>query len=227
MTDEQMQELLRDAKDSYRVPAEPPIDAMWARIEREAFDASASMPVVYGTGRAVELPSGRSRGVRRWMAPAAGIAATLLVGIGIGRVSKVTPDATSLPPVVDATPSVSVAPPSDPLLRATSEYLAQTVALLASLPRDSVGQKLTADTKFVADARALLGTTRLLMDSPAATDPRMRDLFQDLELVLAQVAQLRTAPRAQELTFIAEAMNERDVVPRLRTVAASYTASGY
>ncbi len=227
MTDEQMQELLRGAKDSYRVPAEPPIDAMWARIERESFDVPASMPVVFGNGRAMEVPTLRPRGVRRWMAPAAGIAATLLVGIGIGRVSKVTPEATPLPPVVEAAPSASVAPPSDPLLRATSEYLAQTVALLASLPRDSVGQKLTADTKFVADARALLGTTRLLMDSPAATDPRMRDLFQDLELVLAQVAQLRTAPRAQELTFIAEAMNERDVVPRLRTVAASYTASGY
>jgi hypothetical protein len=227
MTDEQMQELLRDAKDSYRVPAEPPIDAMWGRIERESFDTPASMPVVYGNGRAMEVPSSRPRGVRRWMAPAAGIAATLLVGIGIGRMSKATPEATQLPPVVEAATSASVAPPSDPLLRATSEYLAQTVALLASLPRDSVGQKLTADTKFVADARALLGTTRLLMDSPAATDPRMRDLFQDLELVLAQVAQLRTAPRAQELTFIAEAMNERDVVPRLRTVAASYTASGY
>lgn len=227
MTDEQMQELLRTAKDSYRVPAEPPIDAMWARIERESFDVPGAMPVVYGTGRAVDVPAHGRRGVRRWIAPAAGIAATLLVGIGIGRVSKVTPEATPLPPVVEAAPSASVAPPSDPLLRATSEYLAQTVALLASLPRDSVGQKLTADTKFVADARALLGTTRLLMDSPAATDPRMRDLFQDLELVLAQVAQLRTAPRAQELTFIAEAMNERDVVPRLRTVAASYTASGY
>lgn len=227
MTDEQMQELLRTAKDSYRVPAEPPIDAMWARIERESFDVPGATPVVYGNVRAVDVPVHGRRGVRRWMAPAAGIAATLLVGIGIGRVSKVTPEATPLPPVVEAAPSASVAPPSDPLLRATSEYLAQTVALLASLPRDSVGQKLTADTKFVADARALLGTTRLLMDSPAATDPRMRDLFQDLELVLAQVAQLRTAPRAQELTFIAEAMNERDVVPRLRTVAASYTASGY
>ncbi len=227
MTDEQMQELLREAKDSYRVPAEPPIAAMWARIEREAFDAPAQVPVVYGNGRGLEIPSLRAHGMRRWLAPAAGIAATLLVGIGIGRVSKESTNGTTLPPVVEAAPSAAVTLPSDPLLRATSEYLAQTVALLASLPRDSVGQRLTADTKFVADARALLGTTRLLMDSPAATDPRMRDLFQDLELVLAQVAQLRTAPRAQELTFIAEAMSERDVVPRLRTVAASYTASGY
>ena len=119
MTDEQMQELLRNAKDSYRVPAEPPIDAMWARIERESFDVPASMPVVYGNGRAMEVPNSRPRGVRRWMAPAAGIAATLLVGFGIGRMSKATPEATQLPPVVEAAPSASVAPPSDPLLRAT------------------------------------------------------------------------------------------------------------
>ena len=45
--------------------------------------------------------------------------------------------------------------------------------------------------------------------------------------MLAQVSRLRTAPRADELTFIAEAMDERDMVPRLRIVTASYTASGY
>ncbi len=224
MNDDRLEQLLRDAKDSYRVPADAPLDAMWARIEREHFDAPA--PMVHWAPEAGREGPPR-RGPRRWMAPAAGIAATLVIGIGIGRMTAL-PVATEVsPPMVQAAPNAPLPAPVDPLQRATSEYLAQTVALLASLPRESAGQRLSADARFVADARALLGTTRLLMDSPAATDPRMRDLFQDLELVLAQVAQLRTAPRAEELTFIAEAMNERDVVPRLRTVAASYSASGY
>ncbi|MNC91213.1 hypothetical protein D3C83_74250 [compost metagenome] len=66
-----------------------------------------------------------------------------------------------------------------------------------------------------------------MLDSPAASDPQLRDLLDDLELVLAQVAKLRSEPRAEELTFITEAMDERAVVPRLRTVAASLSASGY
>ena len=38
MTDERLDELMAQAKHSYRVPAEPPLDSMWARIERETFE---------------------------------------------------------------------------------------------------------------------------------------------------------------------------------------------
>jgi hypothetical protein len=69
--------------------------------------------------------------------------------------------------------------------------------------------------------------TRLLLDSPAASDPRLRDLLEDLELVLAQVARLRASPHAEELTFIAAAMDERDVVPRIRTAAASMSPANF
>lgn len=162
--------------------------------------------------------------------PAVGIAATLLIGVGIGRftapTSVSTPtDVAQLPSVTPTTGPVA-SNVAEPLQRLTFEYVARTVALLDSLPTARLAQ-LGGDARFVANASQLLGTTRLLLDSPAATDPRLRHLLEDLELVLAQVAGLRTAPRAEELTFIAEAMNERDVVPRLRTVAASYTAAGY
>jgi hypothetical protein len=47
--------------------------------------------------------------------------------------------------------------------------------------------------------------------------------LEDLELVLAQVAQLPAASRrnAAELEIINEALEERDVVPRIRTAVAS------
>ncbi len=219
MKDERLDDLLQEATQSYRVPPDAPFDAMWERIEREAFDTP------------------RRRG---WIAPLVGVAATLLAGFGLGRF---TAPAEGLSVGADGAPEViaagvvvsgdrvghgaSAANVAEPLQRATHEYLARAVALLDSLPRSAQGTPLRTDARFVADASQLLATTRLLLDSPAASDPRMRALLEDLELVLAQVSRLRTAPRADELTFIAEAMDERAVVRRLRTVAASYTASGY
>lgn len=224
MTDERLDDLLREAKQSYRVPSKAPFDAMWERIEREAFDG-------------VRRDAARRRG---WLAPLAGIAATLLAGFGVGRLTAPADGrsvgAVGAPEVIAvgmvATgyrvgQGASAANVAEPLQRATYEYLARAVALLDSLPRSAQGTPLRSDARFVADASQLLRTTRLLLDSPAASDPRMRALLEDLELVLAQVSRLRTAPRADELTFIAEAMDERAVVPRLRTVAASYTAAGY
>ncbi len=164
------------------------------------------------------------------MMPAVGIAATLLLGVGIGRFTA-SPAATgtdvaNLPPATDARLQVA-SHVAEPLQRATSEYIDETVALLASLRRDVRTSGSPSNARFVAQATLLLGTTRLLLDSPAASDPQLRDLLDDLELVLAQVAKLRSEPRAEELTFITEAMDERAVVPRLRTVAASLSASGY
>lgn len=221
MKEETLTELLDEAQASYRVPPEAPFDALWERIERDAFDeprALAPMAPRHGTAR----PR------RSWLAPLVGIAATLIVGFGLGRFTAPAPDpvvSRAAAPVASVTPLAPVSDVAEPLQRATYEYLARAVALLDSLPRTSPGEPLRSDTRFVADASQLLGTTRLLLDSPAASDPRMRDLLEDLELVLAQVSRLRTAPRADELTFIAEAMDERAVVPRLRTVTASYTAS--
>lgn len=220
MTDEKLQSLLNEAKDTYRVPADPPLDAMWARIEREHFEGVSDVPTLQSSGRANGV-------ARRWWAPIVAIAATLAIGVGIGRFTAPgAPTVGELPMVRDVS-AQAASLGSDPLQRATSEYIDETVTLLAALPRDSIATLVGGNTKFVAQAALLLGTTRLLLDSPAASDPRLRDLLEDLELVLAQVARLRTTPRAEELTFIAEAMDERDVVPRLRTVAASLSASGY
>lgn len=240
MKDETLDDLLREARQNYRVPPAAPFDALWERIERESFDGPRALVPLHGD--ALVLDGVRRVAPRRrgWLAPLAGIAATLLVGFGLGRVTARTE---GIPAATDAVRTVvgargiltvdrigrgaSAKEVAEPLQRATYEYLARAVALLDSLPRSAQANSLGNDTRFVADASQLLGTTRLLLDSPAASDPRMRALLEDLELVLAQVSRLRTAPRADELTFIAEAMDERAVVPRLRTVTASYTASGY
>lgn len=225
MTDERLKALMDDAARTYRVPADPPLERIWTRVEEEHFGT-------WGARRA-----------RRWLAPAVGIAATLLIGIGIGRFtatgepslmgitgSDAAPrqmtdavSANGAPRALDGAAGDVGSRVSDPLQRTTSAYLDDAELLLASMPREAKG----VDAAFVRDAHRLLTTTRVLLDSPVGADPRLRDMLEDLELILAQVARLQEAPRPDELTFIAEAMDERDMVPRIRTVAAALSYSDY
>jgi hypothetical protein len=82
-----------------------------------------------------------------------------------------------------------------------------------------------ADEQFVAHAGELLTRTRLLLDSPAASDPSMRTLLEDLELVLAQIVHLQNNQSHTELDLINRALEQRDVIPRLRTAAADISAN--
>jgi hypothetical protein len=107
---------------------------------------------------------------------------------------------------------------------ATSRYLGQTAALLTSLP--SGGGSGQVDAQFSAQARDLLQTTRLLLDSPAGDDPDLRALLSDLELVLAQVAGLRSARDREELDLITGALEQRDVLLRLHTVVSQISYAG-
>jgi len=66
----------------------------------------------------------------------------------------------------------------------------------------------------IVNARELLSTTRLLLDS-GVEDPRFRELLEDLELVLAQVVRLRDATPAMDAALIAQALDQREVLPRL------------
>jgi hypothetical protein len=107
---------------------------------------------------------------------------------------------------------------------ATSRYLGQTAALLTALPAEArTGQ---VDAQFAAQARDLLLTTRMLLDSRAGDDPDLRALLSDLELVLAQVAGLRSARDRQELDLITGALEQRDVLPRLQSVVAQIPYAG-
>jgi hypothetical protein len=56
----------------------------------------------------------------------------------------------------------------------------------------------------------------------------MRALLEDLELVLAQVVRLQNGQNGQdrtELDLINRALEQRDVIPRLRTAVADISAN--
>ena len=210
MLDDRLDDQLRDAAQDYNDPPETPREEMWARIvaQREEKTEKTLTPVT---------PFRPLRHLRPW-SWAAGIAAVLALGIGLGRLSIDTTPPVAAPGVVatQTTPRVS----TKAYQLATTEHLSQSEAFLtlfrASLPSNAGNERLAAAT-----ARQLLATNRLLLDSPAANDGRTRLLLQDLELVLAEIAQLSPQSRSRDLDLITEGLEQGGVMSRLRTAVPS------
>ncbi|MFL5541909.1 MAG: hypothetical protein ACJ8J0_23175, partial [Longimicrobiaceae bacterium] len=70
-------------------------------------------------------------------------------------------------------------------------------------------------------AGEMLTSTRLLLDSPAADDPKLRTLLEDMELVLAQIAALprKTDANHTEVDLARRALEEKQLLPRMQTLA--------
>jgi hypothetical protein len=207
MKDDRLDDLLIDAAREYNEPPATPRDVMWERIVAMRAAEKAETHIA---------PLRPLRHLRplRW---AAGIAALLALGIGLGRLSV---------PAAPVPIPGAVATQSGPRLStaayqlATTEHLSQSEAFLtlfrASL-RDNGGNEQLA----AATARQLLATNRLLLDSPAAKDGKTRLLLQDLELVLAEIAQLSPQSRSRDLDLITQGLERGGVMSRLRTAVPS------
>ena len=206
--DDQIEDELRAAARGYNEPPETPREVMWERI-------------VAARAEEAERAEGRFRGFRsvRPVRLAAGIAAVLVLGIGLGRLTVRQPG-----PGPASTAVSKAAPANAAAYRlATTEHLSQAEAFL-TLFRVSV--RGSGDERLAtATARQLLATNRLLLDSPAASDTRIRLLLQDLELVLAEIAQLSSQPRSGELDLITEGMEQGGLLSRLRTAVPAGASS--
>jgi hypothetical protein len=208
MDDKQLDKLLADAERSYRVPPDAPLDAIWSRVDTELF---------------AEKSARRAPG---WRTFAGAIAATLVLGVLIGRTTASRENSLSFALKQTATPAqLASNTAAAPYQRTMQEFLGSTAVLIAALPAN--GRPGTNDTRIAEQARALLGTARLLLDSPLGREQRTKDLLEDLELVLAQVARLQSQRPGEALTMINEALEERDVVPRIRTAVAGLSIGDY
>jgi hypothetical protein len=227
MNDDRFEELMQDAAHTYRKPPVPDFDGMWKSIET-ALDNKQVISSIGGNPPAVQptYDFGEARRRKRGMSRTTqrlAIAATLIIGIALGRASmSFSPSTATGTATTVASNDQSTAPM--PYEAETSRYLGQTAALLIALPSEVKAGR--ADEQFVNRAGELLSRTRLLIDSPAASDPRMRDLLEDLELVLAQVVRLQNDTTSRtELDLISRALEQRDVIPRLRTAVADISAN--
>jgi hypothetical protein len=196
MDDQELDKVLHDAERTYHRPPAAPLDTMWDAVAEQAF-----------------APAAVSR--QPWFRMIGIAAAALIVGVLAGRMS--VGGSRALLPV-----PVATAPTVDPASRATERFLDQTAVLLAALPSDRDTAKV--DPTLAADGARLLGTTRVLLDSPVADNARIRNLLLDLELVLAQVARLQHQRAHDELIVIQSALNERDIMPRMQSAVNDLSA---
>ena len=177
-----------------RPAPEPRVDVMWREIESRAFAPRR----------------------RIWNIPLA-LAAVLVLGLGVGYWAGRREAGKAATPVATETTgeaSLASSRPSGrtPFIGVASNYLQQMTGLLIAVASDLQTGQVPSGT--ITNARELLSTTRLLLDS-GVEDPRFRDLLEDLELVLAQVVRLRDASPAMDAALIAQALDQREVLPRL------------
>lgn len=227
MSDDKFDEFLQRAARSYHEPPATPRDEMWTRIEAER------------RVRRLAVPTQR----RRWWLTASALAASLLLGIAIGtRMQRANTGPATLPRTVavgrsaPATPSAPARPPAGgeapgaapghaltpnaagslAFNAAAADHLGRAEALLTTFNTESAHGAI--DPQIGTWAGDLLTTTRLLLDSPRARDPRTRGLLSDLEVVLAQIAQLKSQPdsRSDELEIIEQAVRSQNMMTRLR-----------
>jgi hypothetical protein len=221
MMDDRFDDLLRDSAREYNDPPETPREELWQRIvaAREGEKAAPKEKT-----EKLVLPFRRLRDIRpnRPLTWAAGIAAVLALGIGLGRMSVHQPATVAI--TAPAPASAGATRVSGVAYRvATTEHLSQSEAFLTlfrASVRDKGNERLASAT-----ARQLLATNRLLLDSPAADDARTRLLLQDLELVLAEIAQLSPQPRSRDLELIKEGLEQGGVLSRLRTAVPAGTSA--
>lgn len=204
--DPKFEQWLKDAAKSYHAPRPTPREEMWKRIE----EARRHKHVI-------EL--------RPWMRWSIAAAAVLVLGIGIGRwtatqptgptnIARVTTDSSAAPGDTQVTREIdSLAGVAYKI--AATQYLSRTEAFLTSFRADANRSANTA--RLARQARELLSTTQLMLDSPAANDPHLRSLLEDLELVLMQIALLNPLEDGHDRDLITQGMNQSNVLPKLRS----------
>jgi hypothetical protein len=212
---------LREAEPAPPVPREE----MWLRIQAQRAarrNGSTADEQPHGSATIEQTQAGVAQQdvialrPRRtaWMQWGAALAAMLVIGIGLGRLSL--QQATTSPPAAPAAASADAdaadAVPT-PYRLAATQHLHRTEALLASLVLDA---RTRGSAEVSGWAAELLTDTRLLLASPAAQDPALERLLSDLELVLSQIASIPAARADEEVELIQDGLNQSDVLLRLR-----------
>ena len=211
------------ARKLWNAPPETPSEEMWGEI-RAARD---------GDPRSIESAPSRRRLLQPkpwWLA----IAAALMIGVGLGRMSEepIGPQTSDAPTVADA--GSATAPTTEPVAEsgpetpsdaamlpyrfATTELLDRSETFLTMVRSGGAAEESVDEVREWA--RPLLTRTRLLLGSPAAGDPELRALLDDLEIVLVQIAQL-PEDDSEERGWIDEGMDESRLLFRLRAASAA------
>jgi hypothetical protein len=203
------------------VPDDDPAFDAWIRKVAPTLNATNAAPrlemwsAIQAARRSAAAPPRRRA---PWVIMAA-IAAAVLVGVAIDRYALQNIDPVS-PTVAAApeTPSDSM-DPSRLYRMAATQTLTQAEALLTAFRASAAPRQSSVDMRQLGTwGRQVLGSTRLLIDSPAGDDPQLRALLDDLELVLVQIIQLSGGELdPNERALVEGALETSDLLPRIRT----------
>ena len=196
--DEKFDEFVQAAAKGYNPPPATPRDQMWTAIVAGRRSRSAEQVTR-----------------RRWTQWAVGIAAVLVVGVALGRLTAPAGPLGSVP---------TVAGPTATYQAVAGDHFGRVETLLTLFRASARDGR--ADEHVTNNARALLVTNRLLMDSPVAGDPRMKQLLEDLDLVLAQIAQISAERGMDPTDLIVRALEDNGVLMRLRSAAPAGSVTG-
>jgi hypothetical protein len=147
------------------------------------------------------------------------IAASLLLGVAIDRFALQRSDRVTTPVAVVPETASDPSDPSRLYRMAAAQTLTQAEALLTAFRASAAPQQTSVDMRQLGIwGRQVLGSTRLLIDSPAGSDAQLRALLDDLELVLVQIIQLSGgALNDTERALVEGALEQSDLLPRIRT----------
>lgn len=210
MSEGDMDDLSRLLREEYNPPPEVPRDEMWASIQ------AGLEPRIPGVVSLDEARRRRWAALRRPAGWAAAAAAVLVMGVAIGRMTA---------PTVGPVAEIPLGSDASILRVAAVQHLGRSEALLRMVRAD--GQSGRLDPVVSSWARGLLTETRLLLDSSENQDPAMRELLEDLELVLMQIVGVSAVPgeddsRArEELSLALKGLEQREVLPRIQAVMPS------
>jgi hypothetical protein len=201
---------------SLNEPGDVPVSEMWSAIGAAH---AASRAAAAG-----KVPGVRPLRRRHWLLPVT-IAATLLLGVALDRLiiarSSAPPTTESVAHVDGGTsrPVLTDSAARSELYRLSAvQTLSQAEALLTAYRTGSGTRSDPAAHQLGGWAREVLGSTRLLIDSPAGTDAQLRPLLNDIELVLVQIVRLSGTPLdSADRALIDRALRDHDLLPRIRT----------
>ena len=202
MHDDGFDAFLKKHAAGYRADAKPDADALWREIEAEA------RAEIRGGARSRSLP-------RVWLAIGAAIAATLVIGVFLGRWSQRGP-ATEAPPTTVASTAADSAQLAAHLRASTQDYLVDADVFLTEFRAGLRTGHLSALDR-AQRSRELLARTRMLLHGTERQSPEVSRLLQDLELLLAEIAALPDSGRSTDAALLQETLHRDNIISRLRT----------
>lgn len=238
--DEKFDHWLQSAARDYNRPdGDVPREAMWAAIEggiaaprkARSWDRASRTarftPYLWRAAAALLLLAGGIGIGRVWHRPTGDESP---MADGGGRTPAAALDATSASPSLAANSPAArddlpaENPPSSQSYDiVTVQHLSRAEALLTSF---RTGEDAAAAAGALDRwARDLLADTRLLLDSPAASDVRRRHLLEDLEMVLAQIVQLR-AESSADRALVQRSIERGAMLSRIRSTIPAGFGSG-